>query len=305
MHVAARPAPKHVESTKQYYIKNNLLQATITNSPVNSVYLLLLVLALSLALLGGCASVPGPPDERDPFESYNRFMYSFNDSLDSAILRPVAQGYQNITPDLVETGISNFFDNIGDLNVMVNNLLQFKIENAVSDFGRILWNSTVGIFGLIDVASHMGLQKHDEDFGQTFAVWGVPDGPYIVLPFLGPSNMRDSVGLVGDIYVDPLFQIEEEGNVYWGAVALRFIDTRAGLLSASRVLDQAALDPYIFVRDAYLQHRRNLVYDGNPPLDETMEFDPATDADLELELELELESQVSTPDSPSSPEQAP
>ena len=303
MHVAARPAPKHVESTKQYYIKNNLLQATITNSSVNSVYLLLLV--LTLGLLGGCASVPGPPDERDPFESYNRFMYSFNDSLDSAILRPVAQGYQNITPDLVETGISNFFDNIGDLNVMVNNLLQFKIENAVSDFGRILWNSTVGIFGLIDVASHMGLQKHDEDFGQTFAVWGVPDGPYIVLPFLGPSNMRDSVGLVGDIYVDPLFQIEEEGNVYWGAVALRFIDTRAGLLSASRVLDQAALDPYIFVRDAYLQHRRNLVYDGNPPLDETMEFDPATDADLELELELELELQESTPDAPTSPEQIP
>ena len=303
MHVVARPAPKHVESTKQYYIKNNLLQAETTNSPINSVYLLLL--GLTLALLGGCASVPGPADERDPFESYNRAMYSFNDSVDSAVLRPVAQTYKDYMPNLVQTGISNFFDNIGDLNVMVNNLLQFKIENAVSDFGRILWNSTVGIFGLIDVASHMGLQKHDEDFGQTFAVWGIPDGPYIVLPLLGPSNMRDSVGLVGDIYVDPLFQIEESGNVYWGAVVLRFIDTRADLLSASRVLEQAAIDPYIFVRDAYLQHRRNLVYDGNPPLDETMEFDPTTDADLELELELELELQDSTPDSPSSPEQIP
>lgn len=258
-----------------------------------------------LALASGCASVPGPPDERDPFESYNRAMYAFNDSVDSAVVRPVAQAYKDYMPTLVQTGVSNFFDNIGDLNVMVNNLLQFKIENAVSDFGRILWNSTVGIFGLIDVASHMGLEKHDEDFGQTLAVWGVPDGPYIVLPLLGPSNARDSVGLVGDIYVDPLFQIDEEGNVYWGAVILRFIDTRADLLSASRVLEQAAIDPYIFVRDAYLQHRRNLVYDGNPPVDETMEFDPATDADLELELELERELQQSTPDAPAKPQPDP
>lgn len=281
------------------------MQTATTNSPFKLVCLLLL--GLTLVLLGGCASVPGPPDERDPFESYNRAMYSFNDSVDSAIVRPVAQAYKDYLPNVMQTGISNFFDNIGDLNVMVNNLLQFKIENAVSDFGRILWNSTVGIFGLVDVASHMGLQKHDEDFGQTFAVWGVPDGPYIVLPFLGPSTVRDSVGLVGDIYVDPLFQVEESGNVYWGAVALRFIDTRADLLSASRVLDQAAIDPYIFVRDAYLQHRRNLVYDGNPPLDETMEFDPTSDADLELELELELELKLQdpTPDSPSNREQTP
>jgi phospholipid-binding lipoprotein MlaA len=256
-----------------------------------------------VALLGGCASVPGPPDERDPFESYNRAMYAFNDSVDNAVLRPVAQTYQDYMPDIAQTGISNFFDNIGDLTNMVNNLLQFKIENAVSDFGRILWNSTVGIFGLIDVATHMGLQKHDEDFGQTLAVWGVPDGPYLVLPLLGPSTIRDTVGLVGDIYVDPLFAIEEEGNVYWGLVILRFIDTRADLLSASRVLEEAAIDPYIFVRDAYLQHRRNLIYDGNPPQDETMQFDPASDADLELELELDL--QESTTDSPASPKQTP
>ncbi len=279
------------------------MQAAITNSPVTSVYLLLL--ALALATLSGCASVPGPPDERDPFESYNRFMYSFNDSIDSAIVRPVAQGYKDYIPNVAQTGISNFFDNIGDLNVMVNNLLQFKIENAVSDFGRILWNSTVGIFGLIDVASHMGLEKHDEDFGQTLAVWGVPDGPYIVLPLLGPSTARDSVGLVGDIYVDPLFQIEEEGNVYWGAVILRFIDTRADLLSASRVMEQAALDPYIFVRDAYLQHRRNLVYDGNPPLDDSIEFDPTTDADLELELELDRDLQEPNPDTMNNPDETP
>jgi phospholipid-binding lipoprotein MlaA len=273
------------------------LHAATTNTPVNPVYLLVLI--MSLALLGGCASVPGPPDERDPFESYNRAMYAFNDSVDEAVLRPVAQTYKDYMPDIAQTGISNFFDNIGDLTNMVNNLLQFKIENAVSDFGRILWNSTVGIFGLIDVATHMGLQKHDEDFGQTLAVWGVPDGPYLVLPLLGPSTIRDTVGLVGDIYVDPLFAIEEEGNVYWGLVILRFIDTRADLLSASRVLEEAAIDPYIFVRDAYLQHRRNLIYDGNPPLDESMQFDPASDADLELELELEL--QEPTPDSSTSP----
>ena len=277
------------------------MRVTNTNLAVKPVYLLVLI--MSLALLGGCASVPGPPDERDPFESYNRAMYAFNDSVDEAVLRPVAQTYQDYMPDIAQTGISNFFDNIGDLTNMVNNLLQFKIENAVSDFGRILWNSTVGIFGLIDVATHMGLQKHDEDFGQTLAVWGVPDGPYLVLPLLGPSTIRDTVGLVGDIYVDPLFAIEEEGNVYWGLVILRFIDTRADLLSASRVLEEAAIDPYIFVRDAYLQHRRNLIYDGNPPLDETMQFDPASDADLELELELDL--QESTTDSPASPKQTP
>lgn len=214
-------------------------------------------------------------------------MYTFNDSVDRAVIRPVAQTYKDYVPSPVQTGISNFFDNLGDINVMLNNLLQFKVEAAVSDFGRILWNSTVGIFGLIDVASHMGLQKHDEDFGQTFAVWGVPDGPYIVLPFLGPSTARDSVGLVGDIYVDPLFAIDDEGTIYWGAIALRFIDTRADLLSASRILEQAAIDPYIFVRDAYLQHRRNLIYDGNPPQEETLPFDPNADADLELQLELE------------------
>ena len=239
--------------------------------------------------------MPGPPDERDPFESYNRAMYSFNDSVDKAVVRPVAQAYKDYVPNLLQTGISNFFDNIGDLTVMVNNLLQFKIENAVSDFGRILWNTTVGLFGLIDVASHMGLQKHDEDFGQTLAVWGVPDGPYIVLPLLGPSSARDTVGWVGDIYVDPLFAVNEDGTIYWGLVVLRFIDTRADLLSASRVLEQAAIDPYIFMRDAYLQHRRSLIYDGNPPQEEPIQFDPGSDTDLELQLELERQDQKTRP----------
>ncbi|MDX1823791.1 MAG: VacJ family lipoprotein [Thiohalomonadales bacterium] len=253
-----------------------------------------LLLGICLVLLAGCASVPGPPDERDPFESYNRAMYSFNDTVDKAVVRPVAQAYKDYLPNIVQTGITNFFDNIGDLNVMVNNLLQLKIEHAVSDFGRILWNSTVGIFGLIDVASHMGLPKHDEDFGQTFAVWGMPEGPYIVLPLLGPSTGRDTLGWVGDIYIDPLFEIKDN-NTYWGLVALRFIDTRAELLSASRILEQAAIDPYIFVRDAYLQHRRNLIYDGNPPLDKSMQFDPNADADLELQLELEQLDQKTKP----------
>jgi phospholipid-binding lipoprotein MlaA len=269
------------------------LQAEITHPTVRSIYLLLL--GLGLGLLGGCASVPGPPDERDPFESYNRAMYAFNDSVDKAVVRPVAQTYKDYTPRLLQTGISNFFDNLDDLTVLVNDLLQFKLKQAVSDFGRILWNSTVGIFGLIDVASHMDLPKHDEDFGQTLAVWGIPDGPYIVLPLLGPSNARDTVGWVGDIYVDPLFTLEEDGSIYWGLIALRFIDTRADLLSASRVLEQAAIDPYIFMRDAYLQHRRNLIYDGNPPQEESMQFDPDIDADLELQLELERQDQKTKP----------
>ena len=277
----------------QHILKNNLLHAEIAHTPNTTVYLLLF--GLCLLLLGGCASVPGPPDERDPFESYNRAMYAINDSVDKAVNRPEAQTYKDYVPGLMQTGIANFFDNLGDLNVMLNNLLQFKIEAAVSDFGRILWNSTVGIFGLIDVASHMGLQKRDEDFGQTLAVWGVPQGPYIVLPLLGPSTGRDTVGWVGDIYVDPLFAFDDEGSIYWGLVALRFIDTRADLLSASRILEQAAIDPYIFVRDAYMQHRNNLIYDGNPPQDETLQFDPNADADLELQLELERLDQNPNP----------
>jgi phospholipid-binding lipoprotein MlaA len=213
--------------------------------------------------LAGCATGPDR-DPRDPLEPLNRAVYSFNDMIDRIALEPLAQGYQAITPAPVDKGITNFFNNLGDLRSAVNNLLQFKIGRAFSDVGRFAVNSTVGVLGLMDVASNMDLPRYNEDFGQTLGVWGVGSGPYVVLPFFGPSSGRDGVGVVVDWFTDPLMLVEDDAT-RWGLRGLKLIDTRADLLNASRVLDQAALDPYAFVRDAYLQQRQSVVYDGNPP----------------------------------------
>jgi phospholipid-binding lipoprotein MlaA len=225
--------------------------------------LLLSVLLFSL-VLQGCATVEGPTDPEDPFESFNRAVYSFNDTLDKAILKPVAQGYNAALPDPVNKGVSNFFSNLDDVVVVFNDLLQLKLGQALSDTARVFFNSTIGIFGLIDVASGMDLPKHDEDLGQTFGYWGIDTGPYLVIPFLGSSDIRDAIGRVGDAYVDPLNDITPDGTRN-GLLLLEGVDIRAGLLSASKVLKEAALDEYLFVRDAYLQRRENLVYDGDPP----------------------------------------
>lgn len=225
--------------------------------------ILILVVITLAPLATGCANVPQPV-EHDPWESWNRAIYEFNTTTDTYLLKPVAQGYQTITPRPVRTGISNFFSNLDDLLVITNDLLQFKLSQALSDSFRFLVNSTIGIYGLIDVASHFGLEKHDEDFGQTLGTWGIGDGPYLVLPFWGPSNVRDSLGLAAELSLSPLDEIEESEQ----RTALQILDivqTRAGLLSAEELLDQAALDEYAFVREAYLQRRRNLIYDGNPP----------------------------------------
>jgi len=245
------------------------------------------ILLAAIVLASGCASVPGPPVEHDPFESYNRAIYSFNTTVDDAAIRPVAQAYTDYTPNFIQTGVSNFFSNLADVVVLINDLLQFKIEQAGSDFYRIAVNSSLGVFGLFDPATHVGLPKHKEDFGQTLATWGVPNGPYFVIPFIGPSTVRDTVGLGVDIYTHPLFYAPQDTTVAWGLVGVAYINKRAELLGASRVLDQAALDPYVFMREAYFQHRRNLIYDGNPPMDEdVLQDSDLDDADLELELEL-------------------
>jgi phospholipid-binding lipoprotein MlaA len=217
---------------------------------------------LALLVLSGCASAP--VDERDPLEPFNRQVYRFNDAFDRHILRPVAERYEAITPRPVNRGISNFFSNLGDINVIVNDLLQFKVAQAGFDLGRLTFNTTIGLLGFIDVATPMGLEKHDEDFGQTLGYWGVGTGWYLVLPFLGPSDMRDGAGLVSDYHFDPVTRAADT-RTRWAGITLRAVDTRAGLLKASRVFEQAALDPYAFMRDAYFQRRENLVYDGNPP----------------------------------------
>lgn len=211
-----------------------------------------------VAIMAGCATTGDP---RDPWEGYNRAMYKFNDGMDRSIMKPLAKGYQAITPEPVDRGVTNFFSNLADVNSAVNNVLQFKLARASSDVWRVLINSTVGLFGFIDVASRLHLEKYGEDFGQTFGYWGIGPGPYFVWPFLGPSSLRDSVGKVGDWYLDPVNYVEPDGWKY-GLHTLRFIDKRADLLSASNVLEEAALDPYAFVRDAYLQKRESDIKDG-------------------------------------------
>ena len=218
--------------------------------------------------LSGCATVdPEYRDPRDPLESYNRTMYKFNDGLDTAVLTPLAKGYQAITPTPVDRGITNFFNNLEDVGSAINNLLQFKLSRALSDVGRVVVNTTVGLLGFMDVASNMNLPKYGEDFGQTLGAWGFGSGPFIVLPVLGPSSGRDAIGTVVDWYTDPITYVDDDG-VRWGLRGLNIVDTRADLLNASRVMEQAALDPYAFVRDAYLQKRLNDVHDGNPPLED-------------------------------------
>lgn len=221
---------------------------------------------LLFVLTSGCASVSAPPPEHDPYERFNRTMYRFNDTVDRAILKPIAQGYEKVVPRPVDDSVTNFFSNLDDVVVTINDLLQGKFRQAGSDLSRLVWNTTVGLGGLFDVASHMGLPKHNEDFGQTLGVWGVESGPYIVLPFLGPSTFRDTAALPADWVSDPLYHYYDvDKNGYWKLKGLYYVDKRASLLRASRLVEQAALDEYTFMREAYLQRRQSLVYDGNPP----------------------------------------
>lgn len=212
-------------------------------------------------MLGGCATSGNP---KDPIEGFNRAMYAFNEGVDTVLIKPVAQGYDAVLPSPVRTGVTNFFGNIADFFIGVNNLLQGKPDQAAGDLGRVLINSTVGILGLIDVATEAGLEKHEEDFGQTFGRWGIGDGAYVVLPIFGPHTVRDTVGFVLDVAVDPISNVDHVATRN-AALALRLVDKRADLLPADKVIEEAALDKYSYVRDGYLQSRRNLVHDGNAP----------------------------------------
>lgn len=221
-------------------------------------------LLVSALLLAGCASNPANPD--DPLERYNRAMFSFNEGVDRAVVRPVAQAYDTVTPRLVRTGVGNFFGNLEDVWIGFNNLLQGKVGDGLSDWMRFAVNTTFGLFGVLDIASEAGLQKNDEDFGQTLAVWGVGEGPYVVLPFLGPRTTRDAAALPVDGYGSPYAHINDV-PVRNSLIALRLIHARAGLLPFDRTVEEASTDKYAFVRDFYLQQRRYKVHDGDVPLE--------------------------------------
>jgi phospholipid-binding lipoprotein MlaA len=220
------------------------------------------VAAMVLVLAGGCATVDG--DERDPLEGFNRGVYRFNETFDDYLARPVATAYRDVLHAEIRGRVGNFFSNVQDLFIGVNNFLQGKVADGFNDWVRFAFNSTIGLFGLHDVASDMGYEKHNEDFGQTFGRWGTPPGPYLVLPFLGSSTLRDTAGTAIDWYAAPLAEVRPIAarNTLFG---LYLVNTRAELLDASRLLEEAALDKYVFQRDAYLQRRRSLIYDGSPP----------------------------------------
>jgi phospholipid-binding lipoprotein MlaA len=218
-------------------------------------------LPLCLLLLAGCATQPGVrSDPRDPWERMNRGTYRFNDALDRAIAKPVARGYRKVTPQFVQTGIGNFLDNLEYPVVMVNDLLQGQFKAFASDTGRLLLNTTVGIGGLLDPATAAGLEKNDRDFGQTLGKWGLRTGPYVIIPFLGPSDIRDAVGRVGDVYSDPRHYIRNNW-LSWGLWGLGAVNTRARFLDADAAIS-GAYDPYAFIRSAYLQHRDFKVHGG-------------------------------------------
>lgn len=226
--------------------------------------------ALVLLLLGACATAPATrSDPRDPWERMNRATYAFNDKFDKAILRPVARGYRNTVPHVVQTGIRNAFDNVDTTIVMLNDLLQGQLTPFMHDTSRLLVNTVIGIGGLFDPATAMGLEKGDRDFGQTLGKWGAQPGPYLVLPFLGPSDVRDTFGRGADTFSTPRAYIS---NTYWnyGSWALEKVDGRSRYLDADRVLD-GAYDPYAFLRNAYLQNRAFKVRGGSSQSEEDEE----------------------------------
>ena len=254
--------------------------------PTNSKFVALIA-AAALALLSGCASTNAP--KADPLEGLNRATYAFNDAVDTAVFTPVAKGYKAVTPGFFRAGITNLFTNIGDVATALNNVLQGKGGDAASDAGRFLVNSTLGVLGLFDVATPMGLEKHNADFGQTMGKWGVGSGPFLMLPLMGPSTLRDALGRPVDAYAGYSRYVDHipTRNTAFG---VEVIDLRANLLGASSTLDTAALDKYQFLRDAYLQRRLRSIYDGKVPQDKLDQLEddllpPKSDTKLDAKAE--------------------
>ena len=234
--------------------------------------LLLSSLVISITLAGCASTATTVPDPNDPWAGWNRGTQTFNDNLDKAILKPMAKGYQWITPEFVDEGVTNFFSNINDVGVFINDLLQFKLTQSGMDGSRFLINTTAGVAGFFDVAKMIDLPKHKEDFGQTLGYWGVPSGSYLVLPFFGPSSPRDTFGLVGDALFNPLTYVSVFGGAAVNAAtagsrALDVTDKRANLMTTEKIVDEGAVDRYDFIKNSYEQNRDYLIHDGNPPED--------------------------------------
>ncbi len=260
---------------------------------------LLLTSLLISGALAGCASTPtAETRSTDPLEGWNRGAQSFNDDLDDAVLKPMAKGYLWATSDSVDEGVTNFFSNLNDIGVTVNDLLQFKMLQAGMDASRFLINTTAGVIGIFDVAQKLDLPKHNEDFGQTLGYWGIPSGPYLVLPFAGASSPRDAVGMLGDALLDPTTYafLLSGGAINAVSVAsstLDVTDTRAGLMTTEKIVDEGAVDRYDFIKDSYQQHREYLVNDGNVPEDDG--FDLLEEVNAEASDD---SKPVSTPENP-------
>ncbi|WP_027857081.1 MlaA family lipoprotein [Marinobacterium jannaschii] len=220
----------------------------------------MLLKLVAVGVIASAVSVPVFAEEAevDPWEGMNRSIFAFNEGFDRYLLKPATLGYKAVTPDVVETGVSNFFGNISDIGSFVNNVLQAKFEPALNDFARLTFNTTIGLAGFIDVATPMGLPETDEDFGQTLGYWGFESGPYLMLPFFGPSTVRDGVGFVAESVTSPYNNLEDD-TLRYSLTALRAIDQRAGLLEAERLISG---DKYLFIRNLYLQRREFQVNDG-------------------------------------------
>ena len=248
------------------HLLGQLLKEAIMNSYYLYNMLKRIIILSMLCIMVGCATTQTTDNyaKDDALEPANRVFFDVNETLDQALIKPIAEVYVDVTPNFIRTGITNFFENLAYLNVILNDFLQGKIDQGISDLGRFITNSTIGLGGLFDVATPMGLPEHDEDFGQTLAVWGVDEGSYLYLPFFGPNTVRDSTNFVPKTLLNPFFYISSA--ILFPVTAINAVNKRANLLEASNIRDEAAVDPYSFTREAYLQQREYLIHDGNPPV---------------------------------------
>ena len=238
-------------------------------------------LIVASILISGCAT---GPNSHDPLEPMNRKIYKFNETLDQIIVRPAARAYTSFVPSLVRTGVRNVFTNLGVINTTFNDLLQLKIRNVPVGIARFTSNLILGVGGIFDVASEMGIPYYKEDFGQTLGYWGFDSGPYLVLPLLGPSSVRDGLATPVNYYLDPISHVSND-STRWGITGLKIIDTRSAYLNSESMLSNSALDQYSFIRDTWLQRREYQIRDGSPKKDEQSKYRSKSFRELEAELE--------------------